>query len=907
MLKKIHWKFTLIAVLVILSVLLLLPAFNKNLPSWWKRVLPAEGLRLGLDLQGGMHLILKVDLNKAVGNQLDLTQQDLREVLRKKQIPASKGEAKGFNREAFILPNPDHLPVVESTVKEEFPGITVSGTSRQPAGMQVEFSLKPKEISSIQENALSQSLEIIRNRIDQFGVTEPIIVRQGTDEMVVQLPGVKDPQRAMDLIGKTALLEFKLVDAETKMDLDGLIEEAVKSGRLKSGYNQNELNQALADKLPPEREVYIRKDVERETGRVTKKPMLLFGKALMTGAAVKTAQVQFGGNFNEPYVSVELNAHGSRVFDQVTKDNVGRQLAIVLDQVVQSAPVIQERISGGKAQITGAFTPDEAHDLAIVLRAGALPAPVQIVQNVTVGPSLGLDSINKGLLSGLIGTALVVLFMMFYYRFSGFVADLALILNVLFMMAAMSLFRATLTLPGIAGVILSIGMAVDSNVLIFERMREEFAAGKPVKSGVDGGYDKAFWTIIDSHVTTLITAFALFLFGSGPIKGFAVTLSIGVIFNLFTALFCTRVVYDYLSVKRRLKPLRFVELIKKPNIDFIGLRKYAFILSGLLVLLGLFAFIQINRGAANLGVDFAGGTMAQFKAQQAFRLDKVRGALVQRGFKDIELQQVANENILLVRLKKTEHTVGKEAERVGTALKEDFPELKFTQESTAEIGASVSAALRTAALIAIAISLAGIILYLGWRFELRFGVAAAIATFHDVLAVLGVFYLLDKEITLLIVTALLTLAGYSLTDTVVVFDRIRETIKRLGRRDFGEIINLSINEVLSRTIITSLTVFLVVLALYFFGGVVIHDFAFALLIGVVVGTYSSIFVASPIVYHWPSRKTRRTKAGPERTAVEKGAVVREKVEAEKGEKPGIEKTETPIASKPKTAKKKGRK
>jgi SecD/SecF fusion protein len=900
MLRKIRWKFTLIAVLLGLSVLILLPLAFKNLPSWWGKVLPAEGLRLGLDLQGGMHLILKVDLDKAVSNQLDLVQQDLRETLRKKQIPISKGETRGFNRMVFILPNPEHLTNLQGTLKDDFPGITIQSTSQQPAGLQVEFALKEKEINSIRENALSQSLEIIRNRIDQFGVTEPVIVRQGADEMVVQLPGVKDPQRALDLIGKTAQLEFKLVDSETKMDLRTLIDEAVNSGRLKKDYSHADLNQVLADRIPPEREIYVRKEIERETGRVSRQPVLLFNKALMTGAAIKTATVQFGGNFNEPHVSVELNAHGTRVFDQVTKDNVGRQLAIILDQVVQSAPVIQERISGGQAQITGSFTPDEAADLSIVLRAGALPAPVQIVQNVTVGPSLGLDSIQKGLISGLVGTGLVVLFMMYYYRFSGMVANLAMVLNVLFMLAVMSLFRATLTLPGIAGVILSIGMAVDSNVLIFERMREEFKSGKPVKSGVDGGYDKAFWTIIDSHVTTLITAFALFLFGSGPIKGFAVTLSIGVIFNLFTALFCTRVIYDYLSVKRLLKPLHFVEFIKKTNFDFIGLRNYAFVISGAFILLGLIAFVQINRGQANLGVEFGGGTMAQFKAQQAFRLDKVRSALIQRGFNDFELQQVANENILMVRVKKTEKTVTKEADAIGKALQDDFPELKFALESKAEIGASVSAALKKAALIAILISLAGIILYLAWRFEFRFGVAAAVATFHDVLVVLGLFYLLDKEITLLIVTALLTLAGYSLTDTVVVFDRIRETMNRLGRRNFGEIINLSINEVLSRTIITSLTVFLVLLALFFLGGVVIHDFALALLIGVVVGTYSTIFVATPIVYLWPGRKGKARKPAGEKPTVIK--------EIKEPEKPVVEKIEKPKpAEKAKAGKKKGRK
>ncbi|MFH0786148.1 MAG: protein translocase subunit SecD [Pseudomonadota bacterium] len=860
MLKKIRWKFTFIGLLVALSVIFIIPSLTKNFPSWWNKVLPSEGMRLGLDLQGGMHLILKVDLEKAGQNYLALSQQDLRESLRKKQIPASRGEATGEKRMTFLLPNADQLPTVQKTMQEEFPNLTVVSTTPKLDGVQIEITLKPKELKSITENALSQSLEIIRNRIDQFGVTEPVIIRQGADEIVVQLPGVKDPQRAMDLIGRTAQLEFKLLDSESKIDLSGLIEQALNSGRLKRDYTNSDLNQALKDLIPPEREVSIRKETNRETGRVSRVPVLLFSKALMTGDAIKTALVQIGGNFNEPYVSVELNAHGSRVFDQVTRDNVGRQLAIVLDQVVQSAPVIQERISGGHAQITGSFSMEEATDLAIVLRAGALPAPVHIVQNVTVGPTLGMDSIHKGFISGLIGTALVVLFMIYYYRFSGLIANFALGLNIVFMMAALSLVRATLTLPGIAGIILSIGMAVDSNVLIFERMREEFHQGKPVKSGIDGGYDKAFWTIIDSHVTTLITAFALFLFGSGPIKGFAVTLSVGVIFNLFTALFCTRVVYDYLSIKRRLKSIHFVEILKKTKIDFIQFRKYAFIFSGILCLLGLIAFVQVNRGQANLGVEFSGGTMAQFKSAQPFRLDKVRSALTQRGFRDLELQQVANENILIVRAKKSEQSVGKETDAIAKALQEDFPELKFSVESKAEIGASVSSALKKAALLAIAISLAGIIIYLAWRFELRFGVAAAIATFHDVLAVLGIFYLFDIEITLLIVTALLTLAGYSLTDTVVVFDRIRETMNRSAKKDFGEIINVSINEVLSRTIITSLTVFLVVLALYFLGGVVIHDFALALLMGVIVGTYSSVFVASPIVYLWPGKKAKGKKA-----------------------------------------------
>jgi SecD/SecF fusion protein len=571
---------------------------------------------------------------------------------------------------------------------------------------------------------------------------------------------------------------------------------------------------------------------------------------LMTGEAIKSARMEFGGQLGEPQVGLILTPTGARRFQTITQENVGRQLAIILDDVVQSAPVIQEAISGGKAQITGRFTAEQAHDLAIVLRAGALPAPLQIVQNLTVGPSLGRDSIDKGLAATLLGAVLVVLFMVVYYRLSGVIADWALLLNLILMMAVLSLFGATLTLPGIAGIVLSIGMAVDSNVLIFERMREEMALGKTVYAGIQGGYHKALWTIVDAHVTTLITAAALFLFGTGPIKGFAVTLSIGVILNLFTALYGTRMIYDYLHLKRRLKSFHFLSILKKTDIDFIRLRNGAFALSAVLVGLGLFAGLRIAQGKANLGVDFAGGAMIQFQAAKPFRMDEIRSALTRRGLIDFELQEVPSEKILLVRVKSTDLQVGSIADQVSAALQQDLPGNRFSLQSKAEIGASVSRDLKRAALIAVAVSLAGIIAYLGWRFDLRFGVAAAIATFHDVLTVLGIFVLLNKEITLLVVTALLTLAGYSLTDTVVVFDRIRETRGKGKRRDLGTVINQSVNEVLSRTIITSGTVFMVLVALLVMGGVLLHDFALALLIGVVVGTYSSVFVASPIVYLW---------------------------------------------------------
>jgi SecD/SecF fusion protein len=854
MFKNVRNRLLLLGILVLAAIVCFLPSVTGGLPGWWGKVLPGEGMRLGLDLQGGMNLILKVNLPRAVQNQLEQSIADLRESLREKHIVTSPVESLGTNLSRLRLADSSAAESVKEMLMADFPNLAIQSSSLQEGTVYLDLALKDSEVQQIRDNAVAQSLEVIRNRIDQFGVTEPMIVRQGQDEIVVQLPGIKDPQRALELIGRTAQLEFKLVDTQAQVNLAALIDAAVQSGLLKKKSSHEELNRALKGKIPPDTEVYLEKRVDSETGAVTMIPLLLKKKTVMTGEALKTAHVEIGGRFGEPIVGLSFNARGARLFERITEEHVGQQLAIILDDVVLSAPVIRERISGGNAQITGSFTTEEASDLAIALRAGALPAPVDIVQNLTVGPSLGKDSIHNGIAATVLGTVLVIAFMIVYYRVSGIIANLALLLNVLLLLAVLSLFHATLTLPGIAGIVLSIGMAVDSNVLIFERMREELALQKPLWSSVEGGYRKALWTIIDSHVTTLITAFALFLFGTGPIKGFAVTLSVGVILNLFTALYGTRTVYQYLRLKNWLKGLRFLQLIHKPRIDFIRLRHAAFLLSGVLVLLGLVAFVQIERGKANLGVDLSGGTMVQFKADKAFQLGDIRTALARQGLSDCELQDVPREQIVIVRVKKSDLSVGQAADQVASALSRELPQIKFTMESRAEIGSSVSQDLKRAALIAISISLAGIIVYLAWRFDLRFGVAAAVATFHDVLTVLGIFYLLHKEITLLVVTALLTLAGYSLTDTVVVFDRIRENLGRAGKQNLGDVINRSINEVLSRTIITSTTVALVLVALLVMGGILLRDFALALLIGVVVGTYSSIFVASPIVYIWPARK-----------------------------------------------------
>lgn len=529
--RSIQWRAGLIVFFLALSILFLVPSLVDSLPKWWGKVLPTEKIHLGLDLRGGMYLLLEVETQKAVDSAMDKYASDIKDTLAKKDIPFIKVERTPDGKISVILPDSKANDRFTQIRSDQYGNLKAASFQEKEGKFQYLLEMNPKEAKSIEESAVRQGLETIRNRVDQFGVSEPVIAPQGENQILVQLPGIKDPQRAIELIGRTALLEFKLVDDE------------------------NSLEEALKGNIPPGDEILYQKASDKDTGVVTRRPFLLKKRALMTGDVLTDARMRIKSDFNEPYVSLDFNAQGARLFDQITAENVKKRLAIVLDNNVYSAPVIQERISGGKAQISGSFTTEEASDLAIVLRAGALPAPVKIIQNVTVGPTLGQDSIDKGIRAAIIGAGLVVVFMAVYYGLSGLIADWALVLNIIYLMGALSSMRATLTLPGIAGIILAIGMAVDSNVLMFERIREELRLGKTIRAAVDSGYDKALFTIIDSHVTTLITAVVLFQFGTGPIKGFAVTLSLGVIINLFSALIGTKVIFDWINFKKQLKTL----------------------------------------------------------------------------------------------------------------------------------------------------------------------------------------------------------------------------------------------------------------------------------------------------------------------------------------------------------------
>jgi preprotein translocase subunit SecD len=537
--KKFFWRILLISAATILSLIFALPStpLFSSMPEWWGKILPDKGMILGLDLQGGVHLVFEVEGDKAVDITMERIASRLETLFKEKGIEA---EVRKDDSGITIKPFSEEI---KNIAEGSFPNISLIDRSEE----RLLYRLSDGEINLIKDSSVDQALETIRNRIDQFGVREPTIHRQATNEIVVQLPGVKETKRAIDLIGKTAILEFKLLDDDNP--LAAQIPEVISAGE------EENILQEFAPKIPEEDELLFGRIVNKETGEVTKRVYLMKKQTVMTGDLLTEARVNIDQLYNEPYVSISFDSAGAKLFEQITGEHVKERLAIILDNNVYSAPVINEKISGGNAQITGTFTMEEAKDLAIVLRSGSLRAPLKMLQNVTVGPSLGRDSIDAGVQAGIIGAILVVLFMIVYYKLSGVIADFALVLNIILLIGALSMFQATLTLPGIAGIILAVGLAVDSNVLMFERIREELRLGKTPRAAIDSGYDKAFWTIFDSHVTTLITAAVLFQFGTGPIKGFAVTLGWGVFINLFTALIGTKTVFDLITTRWEVKKL----------------------------------------------------------------------------------------------------------------------------------------------------------------------------------------------------------------------------------------------------------------------------------------------------------------------------------------------------------------
>jgi len=528
--QSLFYRTLLIVGLVLVAIVYLTPTYVSDLPQFWKDYLPSQRIHLGLDLQGGTHLVMTVDVQKALENSLDHMIEELKREGKDAKVNIEAAERKDSSIRVRV--NNAEREQFTDLVKNRFPNLQIESSSTEDGTASMQLIFTKREEQHLRESALDQSLETIRNRIDQFGVSEPIIQREGTQDILIQLPGIQDPQRAKELIGRTAVLEFKIL-------ADVPNAEGYVSGQ---------------KPLPPGTEILSGADTDRTGGRGTPPPKYLVeAKTLMTGDTISDALVRPATQLEGPYVALELNARGGKQFEDITGANVGRRLAIILDNKVYSAPVIRERIAGGRASITGNFDIKEARDLAIVLRAGALPAPVHVAEERTVGPSLGKDSIRQGITSFIVGGSLVIVFMLFYYKFAGVLADMALIFNVLFLLAALTAMQGTLTLPGIAGIVLTIGMAVDANVLINERIREELRLGKTARAAIDAGYQRALPAILDTNTNSFLAGLILFQFGTGPVRGFAVTLCIGLVSSVFTAVVCTRVVYDYLLTYRRLQ------------------------------------------------------------------------------------------------------------------------------------------------------------------------------------------------------------------------------------------------------------------------------------------------------------------------------------------------------------------
>jgi SecD/SecF fusion protein len=677
--------------------------------------------------------------------------------------------------------------------------------------------------------AADRAIEVIRNRIDQFGVREPSIQRQGEDEIVVQLPGITERQRAIDLIGKTALLEFKLVTTDA-----------------------DKVKAALAGNIPDGYELLYTGD--------DKEPVLVDKKACLTGSAIADAMVRLDSrDFHYPAVGIKFNAEGGKAFAALTENNIGKRLAIVLDGKVQSAPNIREAIPSGDAVITGRFNIEEAQDLALVLRVGALPAPMYVEEERTVGPLLGQDSINKGIKASLIGCAAIFIFMGFYYLLAGIISNVALLLNFLMILGGMGALpfifpgvSATLTLPGIAGIALSLGMAVDANVLINERIREELLAGRPLRNAIANGYSRAFSAILDSNVTTLVAAFLLFQFGTGPIRGFAVTLTIGLLVSMFTAIVVTRTLFELLLnwgiLKKTLPMVRF---IKDTKIDFIGKRFFFYAISVCVIGIGLFSYIKQGKNA--YGIDFIGGQLQEYHFKNQPDVEKIRGLLKELGLNDASLQQFKdNPNALLIRTSEDKTTI------ITERLQQAFPGEGIQVLRIERVGPVAGVHLKKKAMYAMIWSLLGILIYVAIRFKhVDFAIAGVLALFHDILVALGALALTHRPIDLLSVTAFLTIAGYSINDTIVIYDRVRENMRMNRKLNLKELINLSVNQTLGRTVLTSGLTLFVVFAILMYGGEVLSNFAFTLVVGFISGVYSTVFIASPLVLAFSRIRLRK--------------------------------------------------
>lgn len=796
--------------------------------SAWPDWAPNALVNLGLDLRGGAHLLAEVQVEDVYEARMDGYWPEVRNALREERdVVGTIRRQDGAPSELRVkISKPEALPRAIELVQElAQPVVSLSGVGSTDIevkpGREGEFivTLSEAERVATDNRTILQSLEIIRRRVDEVGTREPTIQRQGTDRILIQVPGIGSASELKEIIGKTAKLTFHPVVTSTS---DG----ATNPGP------RNVLYPSL-----DEDDVYY----------------VLEQTPVVTGEQLNDAQPSFDQN-GQPAVTFRFNVAGARTFCDYTGANVGAPFAIVLDEEVISAPRINEQICGGSGIITGNFDIEESTNLAVLLRAGALPAELTYVEERTIGPELGQDSIDAGKIASIVAFAGVLVFMALAYGWFGLVANVALILNVGMIFGLLSMIGATLTLPGIAGIVLTIGMAVDANVLVFERIREELKSGKGPARAIELGYEKALSAILDANITTFITAVILFIMGSGPVRGFSVTLGLGILTSVFTAIFLTRLMIVMWFERKRPRNFEIKGIHMAPQgrvFDFFKRTLATLGASGLAMIASVLLFLVIGL---NFGIDFRGGTTIRTESTQAVDVGAYRDALTPLALGDISIVEVndvnfrADQHVSQIRIEAQE---GQEAITPETmtvieqALANVDPAITFP--SVESVGPKVSGELVTTAVLAVVAAIAAVLVYIWLRFEWQFSLGAVAALVHDVVLTIGIFSLLGIKFDLAIIAALLTIVGYSLNDTVVVFDRVRENLRRYKKMDLKEVLNLSINETLSRTMMTSVTTLLALIALYVLGGDVIRGFVFAMIWGVIVGTYSSIFVASAIL------------------------------------------------------------
>ncbi|QYX57899.1 protein translocase subunit SecD [Roseovarius sp. SCSIO 43702] len=795
----------------------------------WPDWLPSGLVNLGLDLRGGAHLLVEVKVEEVYEARLEGMWPEVRDVLRENRDevgPIRLQQETGDRLVVRLVEKPEAVGQAAQLVRglarpvTSLTGAGANDIEVTTEGDSVIVRLSEAEQRATDERTVRQALEIIRRRIDEVGTREPTIQRQGADRILIQVPGIGSAAELKDIIGTTAQLTFQpVVGATTNPD------ERPGSG--------NEILPSLDE----EGQYYI---LERAP--------------VVTGEELVDAQPDFDQN-GRPAVSFRFNPTGARKFGDYTAENIGNPFAIVLDDEVISAPVIQSHIPGGSGIITGRFTVEESTNLAVLLRAGALPAGLDFLEERTIGPELGADSIEAGQIACIVAFVLVLAFMWASYGTFGLFANIALIINVGLIFGLLSLIGATLTLPGIAGIVLTIGMAVDANVLVFERIREEMKSAKGPARAIELGYEKALSAIVDANITTLITAVILFAMGSGPVRGFAITLGLGIITSVFTAIFVTRLLVIMWFERKRPKSVlqgKYLKLVPSETaIDFFRLWK---IWLGIAATLIVVAFGSFMLQGLNYGIDFKGGTTIRTQSAEPVDVGQYRDAVNTLELGDVSISEIfdptfgPDQNVAMVRIQAQDDTESVSPElilAVEEALKASVPDIEFT--SVESVGPKVSGELIQTAAIAVMLAIGAVLVYIWLRFEWQFALGAVIALVHDVILTIGIFSELQIQFDLAIIAALLTIVGYSLNDTVVVFDRVRENLRKYKKKPLAEVLNLSINETLSRTMMTSVTTLLALGALFALGGDVIRGFVFAMIWGVIVGTYSSVFVASTVL------------------------------------------------------------